>query len=62
MPAPTCSPYELLYSFAAILVMQAQGYDGRPVKYSGMIDVLQKAFRHEGIRGLYKVSGHALAA
>ena len=35
--------------------MQAQGYDGRPPKYTGMVDVLVKAFRHEGIRGLYKV-------
>ena len=42
--------------------MQAQGYDGRPPKYSGMLDVLQKAFRHEGVRGLYKASKHLLVA
>lgn len=34
---------------------QAQGYCGRPVKYTGMVDVMQKAFRREGVRGLYKV-------
>ena len=39
-------------------LLQAQGYDGRPVKYHGMVDVLQKAFRHEGVRGLYKVGGN----
>lgn len=34
--------------------LQAQGYCGRPVKYTGMMDVLQKAVQREGMRGLYK--------
>ena len=35
--------------------VQAQGYCGRPVKYTGMMDVLTKTVANEGFRGLYKV-------
>ena len=34
---------------------QAQGIGGRPIKYSGMLDVLRKTVQNEGVRGLYKV-------
>jgi solute carrier family 25 (mitochondrial phosphate transporter), member 23/24/25/41 len=34
--------------------LQAQGIGGAPVKYRGMGDVLRKAYRNEGIPGLYK--------
>lgn len=36
--------------------LQAQGVGGRPLKYVGMVDVLQKTYRLEGFRGLYKGS------
>ncbi|EIE25738.1 mitochondrial substrate carrier [Coccomyxa subellipsoidea C-169] len=34
--------------------LQAQGYCGRPHKYTGMMDVLTQAVQKEGVRGLYK--------
>lgn len=34
--------------------LQAQGAGGRPVKYSGMFDVIRKTVASEGVRGLYK--------
>lgn len=34
--------------------LQAQGAGGRPVKYSGMVDVIRKTVASEGVRGLYK--------
>ncbi|KAK9789970.1 hypothetical protein WJX73_009825 [Symbiochloris irregularis] len=34
--------------------LQAQGYCGRPMKYTGMMDVMQKAWAREGLKGLYK--------
>jgi len=34
--------------------VQAQGYCGRPVKYTDMVDVLVKTVANEGFRGLYK--------
>ena len=40
------------------LCLQAQGYCGHPMKYKGMLDVLQQAVRKEGVRGLYKVLSH----
>lgn len=43
-------------------LLQAQGYCGRPVKYTGMMDVLQKAVQREGMRGLYKACTAAYAA
>ena len=40
----------------ALVLLQAQGYCGRPMKYGGMWDVLQQTVRKEGVRGLYKAS------
>ncbi|KAJ9523434.1 hypothetical protein QJQ45_005343 [Haematococcus lacustris] len=34
--------------------LQAQGGAGKPVKYSGMMDVVQKTLAKEGVQGLYK--------
>lgn len=34
--------------------LQAQGAGGRPIKYSGMVDVIRKTVASEGVRGLYK--------
>ncbi|KAK2077684.1 hypothetical protein QBZ16_004530 [Prototheca wickerhamii] len=34
--------------------LQAQGVGGKPVRYSGMVDVLRQTVRNEGVRGLYK--------
>lgn len=34
---------------------QAQGVGGRPVKYSGMGDVIRHTYSNEGLRGFYKV-------
>lgn len=39
--------------------LQAQGIGGRPIKYSGMMDVLRKTVQNEGVRGLYKVGREA---
>lgn len=36
--------------------LQAQGMGGTPMKYHGMVDVLVKTVRNEGVRGLYKGS------
>lgn len=36
--------------------LQAQGIGGEPSKYNGMMDVLMKTYRREGMRGLYKGS------
>lgn len=36
--------------------LQAQGVGGVAPKYTGMMDVLQKTYRREGLRGLYKGS------
>lgn len=36
--------------------LQAQGMGGQPSKYTGMVDVVTKTYRNEGIRGLYKGS------
>ena len=41
---------------AICVCRQAQGYCGRPIKYNGMMDVMQKAWAREGLRGLYKAS------
>jgi len=37
--------------------LQAQGIGGKPIKYTGMCDVLRKTVQNEGVRGLYKVGG-----
>ena len=34
--------------------LQAQGVKGQPIKYKGMLDVLFKTVRREGVGGLYK--------
>lgn len=34
--------------------LQAQGVGGRPVKYSGMLDVFAKTYQKEGLVGFYK--------
>lgn len=36
--------------------LQAQGIGGKPIKYTGMIDVFRKTVQNEGVRGLYKGS------
>lgn len=33
---------------------QAQGIDGAPARYSGMVDAFRKTIAGEGLRGLYK--------
>ena len=38
-----------------VLALQAQGVGGRPVKYSGMLDVFAKTYQKEGLVGFYKV-------
>ena len=46
-----------LVSYPLALVrtrLQAQGVGGAPLKYHGMVDVIQKTIRVEGLRGLYK--------
>jgi hypothetical protein len=40
-----------------LLLLQAQGVGGRPVKYSGMADVFRQTYANEGLRGFYKVGG-----
>lgn len=42
--------------------LQAQGVGGKPVKYTGMTDVLVKTYRNEGFRGLYKVCPYSIRA
>ena len=37
-----------------LLLTQAQGMGGAPVKYNGMLDVISKTIQREGFRGLYK--------
>lgn len=47
-----------VFSYPLALIrtrLQAQGgHGGMPVKYSGMMDVVQQTVRREGIGGLYK--------
>ena len=37
-----------------ILLLQAQGMGGVPLRYNGMFDVIRKTLELEGIRGMYK--------
>lgn len=41
-----------------LLLPQAQGVGGRPIKYAGMGDVCRQTLAKEGLAGFYKVSTH----
>jgi hypothetical protein len=52
-----CLCYSSQADVCAGLLLQAQGVGGRPVKYSGMLDVFAKTYHKEGVVGFYKVGG-----